>query len=117
MSEKPPYRDRDAPGRRTGRIGFRLLATGVSTLLSVDLLTAFTIARGLRDCDYPYAKPHGTERILVLGNLDDRFVARGIGRKQLTVGNAGPHWNAYGHHLAAEELEAYLVEESLVPAG
>jgi hypothetical protein len=48
-------------------------------------------------------------------NLDDRFIARGIQRKQLTVGNAGAHWNAYGHHMAAEELQAYLVEESLIP--
>jgi lysophospholipase L1-like esterase len=50
-------------------------------------------------------------------DLDDRFIARGIGSRQLTAGNAGAHWNAYGHQLAAEELQAYLVEESLVPAA
>jgi hypothetical protein len=48
-------------------------------------------------------------------NLDDRFIARGIRSRQLTAGNAGAHWNAYGHHVAAEELEAYLHEHSLIP--
>ncbi len=48
-------------------------------------------------------------------NLDDRFIARGIQRQQLTAGNAGAHWNAYGHHMVAEELHAYLREHSLIP--
>ncbi|MFT5441610.1 MAG: lysophospholipase L1-like esterase [Myxococcota bacterium] len=49
-------------------------------------------------------------------NLDDRFVARKIGRKQLVAGNRGAHWNAYGHSMAAEELHGYLREQGLVAA-
>jgi hypothetical protein len=48
-------------------------------------------------------------------NLDDRFIARGIQSKQLTAGNAGAHWNAYGHYQVARELGAYLSEHSLIP--
>ena len=47
-------------------------------------------------------------------NLDDRFKARGISRRQLTAGNAGAHWNAFGHNAAAQELHAYLREQALV---
>jgi hypothetical protein len=39
-------------------------------------------------------------------DLDGRFKARGISRRQLSAGNAGAHWNAYGHNAAAEELHA-----------